>query len=162
MFKHLSKIALAAPVAAVLFMAAVPSAAIAAEEDRYGEFNNPIRSVDRDDRHRHRDLRRSGPNPREISRRIDRIAYQVEDIRDIRGPRRKLTKIDRLQARLARLEAITEHQRGRRARRNDHRIDRLQHRLRRIEHRIERRVEARRYDNGHRGRVVFDGFVRRN
>ena len=105
----------------------------------------------------------SGPGPREISERLERISYQVERIQDIRGRHRKGDKIDRLQARLYRLEAITEHQRGRRARRNDARIDRLQRRL----WRMERRADARGHRRGHgwrddrNGAVAFRSEIRR-
>ncbi len=96
----------------------------------------------------------SGPHqlaPHQIAQRLDRIAYKVNDIPGIRGLHRKDAVIDRLQSRLHRLERITEHQRGRRARRNGHIIDRLQQRLRRMERRIEAKIERREARRDHRG-----------
>ncbi|MFQ5565531.1 MAG: hypothetical protein ACE5EU_04130 [Paracoccaceae bacterium] len=85
----------------------------------------------------------AGPGPHKIADKLERIAYRVDRIPDIHGLYAKDAAIDRLQARLHRLERISEHQRGRRARRNRHIIDRLQHRLRRMEHRVEARIERR-------------------
>lgn len=82
-------------------------------------------------------------HPREVSERLDRIAYNVERIPEIRGPRRQHEAIDRLQQRLHRLDRITGHQRGRRARSNDVRIERLQHRLRRMERQVAYRTNRR-------------------
>jgi len=81
------------------------------------------------------------PGPRAIAEQIDRIAWQVDQIRDLRSPYRQDARIDRLQHRLDRLEAINDRERGRLARQNDDRIDRLQHRLARMEQRAERRIE---------------------
>ena len=97
----------------------------------------------------------AAPGPYQIAERLDRIAYQTDRIRDIRGLYRKDAAIDRLRSRLHRLERITGHQRGRRARRNGHVIDRLQHRLRRMERRIEARIERREARRDHR-----DGYRR--
>jgi hypothetical protein len=95
----------------------------------------------------------AGPSPHRVSERLDRIAYEVDRVRDIRSLHRKDRKIDRLQSRLHKLDRISDRQRGRRARRNDARIDRLQHRLRRMERRVEarldRRRDDRRYDRRH-------------
>ena len=93
----------------------------------------------------------AGPRPYEIADRLDRIAYRVERVREIRNPYRQDARIDALQDRLRRLEWISEHQRGRLARANERRIDRLQHRLHRMERRAERRIdrrERRRHDRG--------------
>lgn len=90
-----------------------------------------------------------GPPPREVSQRIERIAHQVERVSYIRNPYRQDARIDRLQSRLARLEAITERQRGRRARRNGARIDALQYRLHRMERRAERRIDRREHRRTH-------------
>lgn len=91
--------------------------------------------------------------PRAIAAEIDRVAYEVREIADMRNPYRQDARIDRLQQRLARLEAITEHQRGRLARQNDLRIDRLQARLHRMEYRAERRIDRRedRWSDGRGG-----------
>ena len=93
---------------------------------------------------------------RKIAQRLDRIAYQVEHIPEIRGPRRQTKEIDNLKRRLHRLDRISDDQRGRRARKNDARIDRLQHRLHRMErqaaYRIDRR-EQRRVDRRDDNRV---------
>ena len=88
--------------------------------------------------------------PRQIANKLERIADKVERIPDIRGLRRQDTAIDGLQARLNRLERITDHQRGRRARRNGKIIDRLQNRLRRMERRIEARLDLRDYRRDYR------------
>ena len=88
--------------------------------------------------------------PRQIAHKLERIADKVERIPDIRGLRRQDTAIDRLQARLNRLERVTDHQRSRRARRNGKIIDRLQHRLRRMERRIEARLDRRDRRRDHR------------
>ncbi len=100
-------------------------------------------------------------DPRQIANRLERIA-------DIRGLRRQDTAIDGLQARLNRLERITDHQRGRRARRNGKIIDRLQLRLRLMERRIEARLDRRDYRRDYRRdwgsryggpAVVYDGMA---
>ena len=88
--------------------------------------------------------------PHQIAQRLDRIAYKVDRIPDIRGLYAKDAAIDRLQARLRRLERITGHQRGRRARRNGRIIDRLQNRLQRMERRIEARIDRREARRDHR------------
>lgn len=80
-------------------------------------------------------------SPNKVSDRLDRIAYEVERIPDIRGLRHQDRAIDRLQEQLTRLDRITDGQRGRQARANAHRIDRLQHRLARMEYRIEARLD---------------------
>jgi hypothetical protein len=80
---------------------------------------------------------------REISKRLNRIAYQVEHIPEIRGPRRQTQAIDNLKKRLYRLNRISDDQRGRRARKNDARIDRLQHRLHRMERQAAYRIDRR-------------------
>ncbi len=90
------------------------------------------------------------PGPHRIAERLDRIAYKTDRIPDIRGLHAKDAAIDRLQSRLHRLERITEHQRGRRARRNGRIIDRLQHRLHRMERRVEARIERRQARSYHR------------
>ena len=90
------------------------------------------------------------PGPHRIAERLDRIAYKTDRIPDIRGLHAKDAAIDRLQSRLHRLERITKHQRGRRARRNGHIIDRLQHRLHRMERRVEARIERRQARRDHR------------
>lgn len=81
--------------------------------------------------------------PSDVSHRIGHIAGQVERVADIRNPYRQDARIDRLQARLARLEAITARHYGRLARRNDARIDALQRQLHRMERRAERRIDRR-------------------
>ena len=73
------------------------------------------------------------------------IADDVDHLPKIRGLRRQDAEIDRLQARLHRLDRISDRQRGRRARRNHAKIDRLQHRLHQMERRIEARIERRRH-----------------
>ena len=57
--------------------------------------------------------------PREIAQRLHRIAYQVEHIPEICGPRRQTQAIDNLQRRLYRLNRICDDQRGRRADQDD-------------------------------------------
>lgn len=94
--------------------------------------------------------------PHQIAYEIDRIAYQVREVAELRNPWRQDARIDRLQHRLVRLEAITNHQRGRLARRNDQRIDRLQARLYRMERRAERRIDR----HGHPWRPVHYGYRR--
>ncbi len=94
----------------------------------------------------------AAPGSQQIAQRIDRIADKVDRIPDIRGLYRKDAAIDRLQSRLHRLERITDHQRGRRARRNGKQIDRLQRRLRKMERRVEARIE-RRETRRERGRL---------
>jgi hypothetical protein len=91
----------------------------------------------------------AGSDAREISHKLDRIAYQVKSIPEIRGPRRQSAAIDRLQKRLYRLDRVNDHQRGCRARANDTRIERLQHRLNRMERRVAYRADRRdsRYDD---------------
>lgn len=98
--------------------------------------------------------------PHQIAQRLDRIAYKADRIPGIRGLYRRDAAIDRLQSRLHRLERITEHQRGRRARRNGHIIDRLQHRLRRMERRIEAKIDRREARRDHRGgyRSGYGGY----
>ena len=86
----------------------------------------------------------AGVGPQRVAERLERIAYEVNRVSDIRGLHRKDRKIDQLQSRLHKLERITDRHRGRRARRNDAQIDRLQHRLRRMEHRVEARMDHRR------------------
>ena len=81
--------------------------------------------------------------PHKIAQRLDRIAYQVEHIPEVRGPRRQDKAIDTLQKRLHRLDRISDDQRGRRARKNDARIDRLQHRLHRMERQAAYRIDRR-------------------
>jgi hypothetical protein len=104
----------------------------------------------------------AGSAAREISHKLDRIAYQVKSIPEIRGPRRQRAAIDRLQKRLYRLDRVNDHQRGRRARANDMRIERLQHRLNRMERRVayragrrDSRYGDRRYDRRSDGRNFY-------
>ena len=89
-----------------------------------------------------------------ISQRLDRIAYKVSHVQDIRNPYRKNVAINDLQKRLYRLEKINWDQRGRRTRVNAERIDRLQYRLQRIERQASYRPQqgqGRRHDNQRSG-----------
>ena len=82
---------------------------------------------------------------RRISERLDRVAQDVSNLRDIRNQRRRLAATDEVQGRLARLERRNDGLRGRLARRNAARIDELQRRAARIERRAERRLNERRH-----------------
>lgn len=82
----------------------------------------------------------AGPRSARISAALDRIAVRIDDLRSIHNPYRRAEEIDRLQARLYRLERRSDRQRGRRARGNDHYIDALQARLARVERRNDRRI----------------------
>jgi len=70
------------------------------------------------------------PHPREISRELDRIAYEADRARNIGNRNRRADTVDRLQDRLHSLERINKRWDGQMARSNDRRIDRLQRELR--------------------------------
>ena len=92
----------------------------------------------------------AGHEPHEITERIERVAYQVKRIKKIDSLRAQDRAIDRLQARLDRLERINDRQYGRRARKNADWIDRLQNRLARMEYRIEAQLDRRHGYRDHR------------
>jgi hypothetical protein len=87
------------------------------------------------------------PNPREVARELDRIAYDADRLRGVRSGSRQANEADRLLHRLNRLERANNDYSGQLARRNDPRIDSLQHELRAME-RSARNRDGRRYDRG--------------
>ena len=82
----------------------------------------------------------AGPRSARVAGALDRIAVRVEDVRSIRNPHQRAEEIDRLQARLYRLEQRSARHRGRRARYNENTIYALQNRLARMERRNQRRI----------------------
>jgi hypothetical protein len=92
----------------------------------------------------------AGPGPQNIAYNLERIAYATNQVPGIRGLHRQDVEIDRLQSHLYRLDRISYHQHGRRARLNDANIERLQYRLRRMENRVEAKIA--RYQAGRHAR----------
>lgn len=74
---------------------------------------------------------------------VAEIARDVDRLPEIRSLHRRSAAIDRLQARLVRLERRAHHAHGRDARGTRARIDALQRQLARMERRVEHRLAAR-------------------
>lgn len=85
------------------------------------------------------------PNPREVARELDQIAYDADRLRGIRSGARQANEADRLLDRLNWLERSNSEYSGQLSRRNDRRIDSLQRDLRVLE-RSARSRDGRRYD----------------